>query len=78
MDLIVDEALQKRYPEISPELEAAIEKEIVANGGPRNPILVWEGHNIIVDGHRRYAICKKHGLPFKIVYEVIEDIEAVG
>ena len=41
----------------------ALEQSIRAEGC-REPILVWEG--FIVDGHNRYAICQKHGIPFEI------------
>ncbi len=45
-------------------LEASILKE-----GCREPLTVWEKNKsilVIVDGHNRYKICEKHGLPFKI------------
>lgn len=38
--------------------------------GCREPILVWNGY--IVDGHNRYAICQKYGIPFEI-----EEIEFI-
>lgn len=38
--------------------------------GCRQPIIVWKGKNIIVDGHNRYAICTKLKIPFKV-----EDME---
>ena len=31
--------------------------------GCKDPILVWNG--FIVDGHVRYTICRKHGIPFR-------------
>lgn len=32
--------------------------------GCRDPIIIW--HNIIIDGHHRYEICKKHKLSYSI------------
>ena len=32
--------------------------------GCKEPILVWQG--IIIDGHSRYEICQKHGIPYEI------------
>ena len=29
--------------------------------------MIWAGHNILLDGHNRYAIAQKHGLKFKTV-----------
>lgn len=38
-----------------------LEQNIIADGC-RDPIVVW--HDVIVDGHNRYEICKRHGIPF--------------
>lgn len=32
--------------------------------GCKEPIIVWDGY--IVDGHNRYAICQKFGIPFEV------------
>lgn len=40
-----------------------LEANIVADGC-REPITVWNG--IIIDGHNRYKICTKHGIPFAV------------
>lgn len=42
-----------------------LEKDIRKNGCI-DPIIVWEGKNIIVDGHNRYRICTKFNIPFQI------------
>lgn len=41
-------------------LESSIIKE-----GCRDPIVVWQG--VIVDGHNRYTICTRQGIPFHII-----------
>ena len=38
-----------------------LESNIVADGC-RDPIIVWKG--VIVDGHNRYEICTRLGIPF--------------
>lgn len=38
-----------------------LEQNIIADGC-RDPIVVW--HDVIVDGHNRYEICMRHGIPF--------------
>lgn len=38
-----------------------LEQNILADGC-RDPIVVW--HDVIVDGHNRYEICMRHGIPF--------------
>ena len=40
-----------------------LESNILADGC-RDPITVWNG--IIVDGHNRYEICTRHGIPFSV------------
>ena len=57
--------------------ELAALTEDVRFHGPRDPLVVWKGRNIILDGHHRYEICQKHGIPFKIVeLEFPNDTEA--
>lgn len=55
-----------------------LEANLIKTGGPIDPIRVWkwQGKNILVDGHRRYGVCKRLGLPItKIDYVDFEDIE---
>jgi ParB/Sulfiredoxin domain len=42
--------------------EKRILEESILKEGYRDPLCVWDG--VIVDGHHRYEICKRHGLPF--------------
>jgi len=52
---------------IPPLLDAeyrALEESIISQGQCRDTIKVWKG--IIVDGHNRYAICQKHGIPYRL------------
>lgn len=69
------------------QLEANIIKE-----GCREPLLVWEtpAHAVrntddetslfvLIDGHNRYSICTKQGIPFRILmkeFSTIEDVRA--
>ena len=38
-------------------------EENILSDGCLTPIAVWNG--VIVDGHNRYEICRKHGIPFR-------------
>jgi len=49
---------------LSKEKYEALEADILQNGCIQ-PIVVWNG--TIVDGHNRYEICQKHGIPFDTV-----------
>src|SRR5258708_5339738 len=44
---------------------ALLEQSILAEGC-RDALLVWSGHNILLDGHNRISICRGHHLPFKV------------
>jgi len=41
-----------------------LERDILENGC-YTPIIINE-EKIIIDGHHRFRICEKHGLPFKM------------
>jgi hypothetical protein len=43
------------------ELTAEIKKE-----GCREPLVVWKGENILLDGHHRLKICEKHDITYQV------------
>ena len=59
--LKVNYKFKNLIPPLTAEEMAGLEQDILANG-VREPIVIW--NNTIIDGHHRYAICQKHGLPF--------------
>lgn len=63
MDLQVDSQFRGWLPSLSNEERAALEKSILEDGC-RDALVIWAGHNIIVDGHNRYDICQRHHVPF--------------
>ncbi len=52
-------------------LEASLKQE-----GCREPLIVWAGHNIILDGHNRWAICNLHDIPFRTADLELPDRDA--
>jgi len=62
---------------IDPEIEALIPslkydeqsklRESIKEEGCRDPLVIWKDHNILLDGHNRYAICQELGIQFKTV-----------
>ncbi|GHT27595.1 hypothetical protein FACS18942_07140 [Planctomycetales bacterium] len=70
-ELIVDPQLQTLFPPEDEKKELGLEKSLLRYGCD-DPIIVWD--NIIVDGYRRYAICRKHDIPFQIVQRQFEDM----
>lgn len=62
-DLQIDPELEKVAPPLSDPSFHMLEENI-KHMGCISPLDVWNG--IIVDGHNRYNICRKYGIPFEI------------
>ena len=62
-DLTVDPEFRDLIPPLNEEELKLLEESLVADGC-ESPLIVWNG--VIVDGHNRYAICRKHEIPFSI------------
>ena len=60
---------------LTPEEYESLERSILAEGC-RDALVLWG--DVLVDGHNRYGICQKHGLPFNTVqnthFKSIEDV----
>lgn len=63
-NIVIDNEFQALIPPLQPEELAQLESNILADGC-RDPLVVWG--DALVDGHNRYAICTRHGLPFDVV-----------
>lgn len=73
---------------INPDLESLIfpltdeefeqlEKNILREGC-REPLVLWkneEEHHVLVDGHNRHRVCRKHNLPFRFIAKDFKDLE---
>ncbi|OZB69326.1 MAG: plasmid replication/partition related protein [Lysobacterales bacterium 13-68-4] len=64
MDIVVNEELKAYIEPMTPEEYEALERSLLAEGC-RDALVLWG--ETLVDGHHRYAICRKHGLPFRTV-----------
>jgi hypothetical protein len=73
--LKIDKTLAAYLGPASKFADAELERQLIAEGGPREPVYVWNG--TIIDGHRRYLVCEKHKLPYKIVEVDLPDRDAV-
>jgi len=73
MTLNIDQEYKALIPPLSVEEFAQLESNILRDGC-LHPIVTWE--ETIIDGHNRYAICKKHDLPFKIITMEFHDRDA--
>ncbi len=75
MNIIVNEALKAYIDPLTPDEHKALERSILAEGC-RDALVLWG--DVLVDGHNRYGICQKHGLPFQTVqhtkFRSMEDV----
>jgi len=62
VDIVVNEELKAYIDPLTAEEFEALERSILAEGC-RDALVLWG--DMLVDGHNRYGICRKHGLPFQ-------------
>jgi hypothetical protein len=75
MDIVVNEELKAYIDPLTPEEYESLERSMLAEGC-RDALVLWG--DVLVDGHNRYGICQKHGIPFQTVqnprFRTIEDV----
>ncbi|WP_433854158.1 plasmid replication/partition related protein [Stenotrophomonas nitritireducens] len=75
MDIIVNEELKAYIDPLTPDEHDALERSLLAEGC-RDALVLWG--NVLVDGHNRYGICSRHGIPFQTVqntrFQSMEDV----
>jgi hypothetical protein len=75
MDIVVNEELKAYIDPLTTEEYEALERSLLAEGC-RDALVLWG--DVLVDGHNRYAICQKHGLPFQTMqntrFQSMEDV----
>ena len=75
MTITVLEELRAYIDPLTPEEHEALERSILAEGC-RDALVLWG--DVLVDGHNRYGICQKHGIPFQTVqnprFTCMEDV----
>ncbi len=75
MNIVINPDLQAYIDPLTPEEHDALERSLLAEGC-RDALVLWG--EVLVDGHNRYGICQKHGLPFQTVqnprFRTIEDV----
>ena len=75
MDIVVNEELKAYIDPLTPEEYEALERSILAEGC-RDALVLWG--DVLVDGHNRYGICRKHDIAFQTVqnerFRSMEDV----
>ena len=74
--IVIDPEIQAYIDPLTPDEHDALERSLVTEGC-RDALVLWG--ELLVDGHNRYGICQKHGLPFRTVqsnrFRSIEDVK---
>ena len=75
MNIVVQEDLKTYIDPLTPDEYDALERSLLAEGC-RDALVLWG--DILVDGHNRFRLCQKHGLPFNTVqntrFRSLEDV----
>lgn len=75
MNIRISDELRAYVDPLTSHEYDALERSILAEGC-RDALVVWG--DILIDGHNRYTICQKHGIPFNTVqndkFGTIEDV----
>ena len=61
----IDQEFQFLIPALSEDEYSQLVQNILIDGCT-DPIKVWEGHGIVLDGHNRYKICTDNGIEYKV------------
>lgn len=54
-----------------------LEKNLLRDGC-REPLVVWREDMVLLDGHHRHDLCRRHGIPFEIDEISLPDAEAAA
>lgn len=75
MDITVNEELKAYIDPLTADEYESLERSILAEGC-RDALVLWG--DVLIDGHNRYGICTRHGLPFNTVqntrFQSMEDV----
>ena len=73
--LRVDPEFRSLCPPLSPDEKAQLEGSLQTHGC-RDALVVWKGHDLLLDGHNRHELCTKHDITYKTVELEFPDREA--
>lgn len=68
MHIVVNEDLKAYIDPLTPDEHDALERSLLAEGC-RDALVLWG--DVLVDGHNRYGICQKHGIPFQTLQSTL-------
>jgi len=65
-DIIINDKFKELIPPLSAEEFAQLEFNLIQDGC-REPLVLWSGRNILIDGHNRHQICDANGIYFDTI-----------
>jgi len=75
LNITLNDELRSFIDPLTPVEYAALERSLLAEGC-RDALVLWR--DVLIDGHNRYDICRKHDIPFRTVqndrFESLEDV----
>ena len=75
MNITINETLRAFIDPLSAIEQTALERSLLAEGC-RDALVLWG--EVLIDGHNRYDICKRHDIPFRTVqntsFETLDDV----
>lgn len=75
MQIQINDTLRAYIDPLTEAEYTALERSILAEGC-RDALVLW--NDVLVDGHNRYSICQRHGIPFKVTentsFHSMEDV----
>jgi transcriptional regulator with XRE-family HTH domain len=75
LNITINDELRSFVDPLTDIEHAALERSLLAEGC-RDALVLWG--DVLIDGHNRYAICKRHGIEFRTVqnnsFNSIEDV----
>ena len=73
-NIIIDEEFKSLLPALDKQTYASLEENLIQNGC-RDALVLWG--DTLVDGHNRYEICTKNGIPYNTVNKDFDSREEV-
>lgn len=75
MNISINEDIRSFIDPLTPVEHAALERSLLAEGC-RDALVLWR--DVLIDGHNRYDICRKHDIAFRTVqndrFDSLEDV----
>jgi len=75
-EIKIDPEFAGLIPPLSRDELAQLEQSLLAEKACRDPLVIWKGHNILLDGHNRFSLCQKHGIAFQTIEREFPDRQA--